>query len=164
MNYPWGSVRFAWGIHCPVLLCPYVAPWVSQSVRIRPRYRVFIATKIWYFKQNCNFKFELLYGVILWRIKCLTRNTIHTALKNNNMPCHTIQYNTLYFGGTVHMNFHAKSGVCSFKNGWVISTFVICSNRNSTTNQESLVIAPAHLLYLPSYIYPFIYPQLILKF
>ena len=92
MNYPWGSVRFAWGIHCPVLLCPYVAPWVSQSVRIRPRYRVFIATKIWYFKQNCNFKFELLYGVILWRIKCLTRNSIPTALKNNNMPCHTIQY------------------------------------------------------------------------
>ena len=32
MNYPWGSVRFAWGIPCPSPLCPYVAPWVSQSV------------------------------------------------------------------------------------------------------------------------------------
>ena len=32
---------------------------------------------------------------------------------------------TLSFGWTVHMNFHAKSGVCSSKNGWVISTFVL---------------------------------------
>ena len=30
-----------------------------------------------------------------------------------------------YFDGTVHMNFHAKSGVCSSKNGWVMSTFVL---------------------------------------
>jgi len=27
--------------------------------------------------------------------------------------------------GMVHMNFHAKSGVCSSKNGWVMSTFVL---------------------------------------
>ena len=32
---------------------------------------------------------------------------------------------TLSFGSTVHMNFHAKSGVCSSKNGWVMSTFVL---------------------------------------
>ena len=32
---------------------------------------------------------------------------------------------TLSFGWTVHMNFHAKSGVCSSKNAWVMSTFVL---------------------------------------
>ena len=31
----------------------------------------------------------------------------------------------LEFVQTVHMNFHAKSGVCSSKNGWVMSTFVL---------------------------------------
>ena len=32
---------------------------------------------------------------------------------------------TFSFGWTVHMNFHAKSGVCSSKNDWVMSTFVL---------------------------------------
>ena len=32
---------------------------------------------------------------------------------------------TLWFYWTVHMNFHAKAGVCSSKNGWVMSTFVL---------------------------------------
>ena len=32
---------------------------------------------------------------------------------------------TFWFGWTVHMNFHAKSGVCSSKNDRVMSTFVL---------------------------------------
>ena len=32
---------------------------------------------------------------------------------------------TFSFGWTVHTNFYAKSGVCSSKNDWVMSTFIL---------------------------------------
>ena len=31
---PYGSMRFPWGLPCPALLCPNVAPWVSPWVSL----------------------------------------------------------------------------------------------------------------------------------
>ena len=69
-----------------------------------------------------------------------------------------LYFHTFSFGWTVHMNFHAKSRVCSSKNDWVMSTFIFfvlfvllqffgLSIQTSIQNLESVAQKMAELLH-----------------
>ena len=66
-----------------------------------------------YFLYFCN-----LFGL---SIQTSMQNLEYVALKMTELWVLLYLCTFLYFIWTIHTNFHAKSGVCSSKNGWVIA-------------------------------------------
>ena len=76
-----------------------------------------------YFCTFCTFELSYLVGRCIWTSM---QNLESVALKMTELwvllyLCTFLYFFVLlWFIWTIHTNFHAKSGVCSSKNGWVI--------------------------------------------